>query len=881
MTGSIERGNVREPPTSFLGRSRELRGLTDWFKDGARLITLLGPAGCGKTRLAARFAALQSGQVGASGGAWFCDLTEARDATGVVACVARAPGLSLQGGDDETGLGQLGRILAAMGPMLLVLDNCEQVVGDVARLVSHLREAAPNARVLATSRERLALAGERVFEVAPLQVPEDGAADAADCEAVQLFVDRARLVRAHYALTDAREASAVASIVRALDGIPLAIELAAARMGLMSAAALLARLDQRFELLADTGRDVREHRRTLRATIDWSWRLLEPWEQAALRQCSVFRGGFTLEAAEGVVDLRGIAGAPPVLETVQRLRDKSLVCAYASREQPSELRLGLYESIREYAAEKLAESDESEAAVERHAQYFLRAATGWAERAERGWVEDAWRLEAEAENVTAVHARALEQSLSRSRGEALQAATLLDAILGRSGSPHARIEMLERTTASVSADVDPGLLADVVQRLGLARFRAGAVDQARRDAERALELGRAAGDVARQGDAHRLRAVIEWLARGDAGTHIEAALAAFRQVGDAAREARALQVVVGMHSDRGQDAQACEVCQRAIELADRAGDRAVAAIARGNLGANLLQQGRLDEAEAALEESTTVLRAMRDMHSYFLHLLNLATVRQELGDLERAEHAHRELIAAAATSGRLYVRGLALARLGALLATRGETDEAAQTLRQAETVMAPAGERWVAVARVHQGHLDLALARECAEKGTPGASELHRAEAERRLAEGAASCDPTDDMRTALRWLRRALDTDAHAWTLEENGAWFCPPRAARVDVGDRQHARATLAALLREWRLAPGRPLTTDDVLRAAWPGEHVRKGAGAARVYVTIGMLRDLGLRDLLLSADGGYLLDSSKAIHVRAAAVASTSARRAHSR
>jgi predicted ATPase len=854
-------GNVREPPTSFLGRTRELRALAEWFDGGERLITLLGSPGCGKTRLAKRFAALHAADY-ARGGAWFCDLTEARDADEAVACVARTLGASLQGGPDETAIDQLGRVLAAEGPMLLVVDNCEQAAGDIARLIVRWREAAPEARLLATSRERLGVVGERVFDLAPLPVPEKET-DAAASEAVQLFVDRARLVRPDYALVD-EETRVVASIVRALDGIPLAIELAAARMGLMSAGALLARLDKRFELLADTGREAREHQRTMRAAIDWSWRLLEPWEQATLCQCTVFHGGFTVDAAEAVVDLSRFEGAPPVLDAVQRLRDKSLVYAQSSRELPSEVRLGLYESIREYAAEKLVESGDRDSVEERYAAYFLRVGSAWAPPAESGFIEHARRLEAEMENVAAVHARAL----ARSPRDALRAAIVLDAILGRSGSLHARLEMLERTTAHVRGEVEPALLSEVVWRRSSARLRAGAVQEARADAERALQLALTAHDLGREADAHRLRAVIEWFAGGDAAAHIEAALAASRAISDRSREAQALQVAACVDLDCGDHQRAYAACLRVIALADAAEDKAVAAIARGNLGAILTQLGRHAEAERVLEESTTALYAMRDFHAYFAQLLTLAAVRQERGDFQGAERAHLELIAAAAKAGRVNVRGLSLAMLGALRAASGETEQAARLLDQAEAITGPAGERWLAVVRVHRGHVDLALARDCAKQREPAASERHRANAERRLAEGAAWTDRTDDLRTALRWLKQALQFDSRAWILAEDGAWFRPPGGWRIDVGDRQHAKATLRALLQAWRNAPGKPLATDDVLRAAWPGERVNKRAGASRVYVTISMLRDLGLRELILSAEeGGYLLNPSHSIAVGA--------------
>jgi predicted ATPase len=365
--------SLREPPTSFLGRGRELALLEACFASGDRLVTLLGPAGSGKTRLAVRYGARLAKDRGA---VWRCGLTEATDAAGLVACVGQAIGVP-QAGEQDTleAAAQIGRALAAAPSPLVVLDNCEQVVADVALLVEAWRRDAPEAQFLATSRQRLGVVGERCIELGPLTLPVSEA-EAASSEAVQLFVERARLVRPDYAL--ANDAPVVASIVRALDGLPLAIELAAARMSLMSAGALLGRLDRRFELLC-ADRAAGGPPRTLRAAIDWSWSLLDDWEQAALRQCSVLRGGFTVDAAEAIVDLSPCPRAPNVLDAIQSLRDKSLVYLAPPAEQLSDPRLGLYETIRSYAAEKLEASGELEAAQERHAAHFLDAAA-WTRR---------------------------------------------------------------------------------------------------------------------------------------------------------------------------------------------------------------------------------------------------------------------------------------------------------------------------------------------------------------------------------------------------------------------------------------------------------------------------------------------------------------------
>jgi predicted ATPase len=861
---AVPRGNIRELPTSFFGRQHELRALEEWFEAGDRVVTLLGPAGCGKTRVAKRYAAVHGGDCAAGGGTWFCDLTEASDVPTAVACVARALGIPIPGGGERDPAETVGRVLAAGGPTLLLLDNCEQAAPDIAKLLARWRDAAPQLRFLATSRERLGVVGERVCDLAPLSLPQLGD-DVASLESVQLFVDRARLVRPDYSVVDAEEASIVGAIVRALDGLPLAIELAAARMGLMSARMLLSRLDKRLELLADTGREPSGHRATLRAAIDWSWNLLEPAEQATLRQCAVFRGGFTVEAAEAIVDLAGVAKPAPVLEVVQRLRDKSLIHAHALPDHPSELRLGLYESIREYAAEKLAQSGEEGAVARRHAQYFVGTGAVWAAGAERGAFEDARKLDAEAENILAAHSWALANSPS----EALRAAVLLDGILARRGDVDGALRVFERTLARAAAagDADPGLRAAVHFRRGMLRHLLGAVGPARADAELASQLARTAGDPGLEGDALRLWAMVDAADGIDPEAHIGGALAAAVAASDLAREAKALTLLAAqVYGPNAEHERAIEANLRAIALAESVGDKVTVAAARGNLGLKFMDMGRAAEAESALEDATAAFQSLRDVHRKCVGTLNLAIVRQERGELERAEQAYRELLATPAMTCRAPIRGLALAMLGVLLAGRGDVREAGRLFDQAEATLAGAGARWLTISHIHRGHLDLALARDSARRGDQAASEKHRANAERRLADGKA-LPPSNDLSTARRWLEKALNVESFAWIIAEDGAWFRPPRGERIDVADRQHAKATLRALLEAWREAPGRVLGTDDVLASAWPGERIHKRAGASRVYVTIGRLRDLGLRGLILRVAGGYMLDPTQLIAVGA--------------
>ena len=336
--------------TSFVGRAgpvREVAGLLD----RNRLVTVTGPGGVGKTRLAGQVANQVAGRF--ADGVWLAELALVRDPALVPAVVAAALGVREQPGMPAAGA--LARALARQ-QLLLVLDNCEHVIGAAAELCAGLLAACDDVRVLATSREPVRVAGEARYRLGPLTLPDpDEAADAAGCEAVALFADRARQADAHFALT-AETTAAVARLVRRLDGMPLAIELAAARAEALSVAQLADRLDDRFGLLAAGDRLAPDRHRSLAATVEWSYQLLDEHERRVFRQVSVFPGPFTLEAAEAVAG----PGAGPV---VLRLVDCSLLVP--PRPGPDgRSRYVMLETLRAYGAGLLAAAGEhDEAAV--------------------------------------------------------------------------------------------------------------------------------------------------------------------------------------------------------------------------------------------------------------------------------------------------------------------------------------------------------------------------------------------------------------------------------------------------------------------------------------------------------------------------------------
>ncbi len=351
------------PLTSFVGREREIAAIQEIILNGnVRLLTLTGPGGVGKTRLALRV--LSGLHAAFAGGVWFVELASARDPGLVLPAVASTLGV-WNAGDRRV----VESLAVAVGDTrtLIALDNLEQVV-DVAPDISELLARCPSLIIMATSRIPLRLGGEQLFPVAPLSVPglqqPFASVPAGEDGAVALFMHRAQSVRPGFAV-DSTNASVVTEICRRLDGLPLAIELAAARTKVLSPAALLLRLDHKLRVLTGGPRDLPDRQRTLRDTIAWSYDLLLPEQQALFRQLAVFAGGFTLEAAEAIA-----GSVADVLDGLTDLVDGGLV---RQDEQPGgETRFRMLETVREYAQERLESSEEAESALQRHAEWFLR-----------------------------------------------------------------------------------------------------------------------------------------------------------------------------------------------------------------------------------------------------------------------------------------------------------------------------------------------------------------------------------------------------------------------------------------------------------------------------------------------------------------------------
>jgi len=404
------RTNLPAELSSFVGRDRELRELSGLLST-TRLLTLTGAGGMGKTRLAFRIAANAAANY--PHGVWLVRLDAVAD--GALVCAAIAEVLDVR---EQPGRSLLECVTQAIGSrhLLLVVDNCEHLIQACAELAEALLKACPQLQILATSRESLNVAGERAWSVPPLSLPEPHQVASANqlslCEAVRLFIERALSTRPSFALTD-KNAPAVALLCRRLDGIPLAIELAAARVKALSVEEIAHRLDDCLRLLTVGSRTALPRQQTLQAAFDWSYDLLSEPERVLFRRLGVFSGGLTLETAEQVCAREGIA-LEDVLDLLSSLVDKSLVTA---EERDGAVRYRLLETMRQYALDRLERGGEAEALRRQHAQYFLALA----EQAEPQlsgagqlhWVE---RLEVEHDNLRAalrwcVHGRDAERGL--------------------------------------------------------------------------------------------------------------------------------------------------------------------------------------------------------------------------------------------------------------------------------------------------------------------------------------------------------------------------------------------------------------------------------------------------------------------------------------
>jgi non-specific serine/threonine protein kinase len=664
-------------PTSFVGRDAESAEVTRLLTT-SRLLTLTGAGGVGKTRLALQVAAGLRGAY--PDGVGLVELEALSEPALVPAAAAAALGLP-----EETILPLPTALVDLLGPKrhLLVLDNCEHLVEACAVLVDRLLRGCPHLRVLATSREPLGVAGETTWAVPPLSLPPNEptsagppatASQVLTYEAVRLFRDRARAARPDFEVVD-ETAAAVAEVCRRLDGIPLAIELAAGRVRALSVGQIASRLDDRFRLLAGGSRTALARHQTLRATVDWSWGLLAPRERAVLRRLAAFAGGCDLEAAEAVC--RGGDVAPEeVLGLLAALVDKSLV---AVEERDGAVRYRLLETIRLYAAGKLAGAREEHETRRRHRDWFLL----WAERTDAdlgGLLPARWhrRLTAEQQNLRA----ALRWSKADEGGadaELRLVAALARFWYHRRGTGEGRVwlaDALSRCRAPTPAR------ADALAVAGRLEAEHGDVAAGRRYGEEAVETARRLGDRRRLARALRMLAVTR-VRGGDplaARPLCEEALAAARGAEATGEVAEALLQLGRLAEIAGDLDRAGQLLAEGLAVSRGGGHARSLGAALVGLAGLARTSGEFARARSLLGEALAVFRDSSDLD-------RLASALGEAGDLARAEGdpalARVRYLASLRTAqeaGAQVKAAAALVRLAGLERSKGRPERAVRLL---------------------------------------------------------------------------------------------------------------------------------------------------------------------------------------------------------
>lgn len=660
-TQTLARRDSLTPSSPIIGRERERQEISDLLLHGAeRLVTLTGPGGTGKSRLAIQIASESRGEFDE---VHLVELASLADAALVIPTIAGTLGLREE---DQRGLTE--QIIDELygKRVLLVIDNFEHLL-DAAGDVAEILGACPDLRVLTTSRGRLGVYSEQEYPVPPMRLPSlqrlPPVEELAGFEAIALFVQRARTHKPDFRLTDAN-AAAVAEICVRLDGLPLAIELAAARIKLLTPQAMRDRLDKRLPLLTGGARNLPARQQTLRNAIAWSYDLLNPDEQRLFRELSIFSGGWTFEAAEAIADPSGAAEID-VLEGLASLLDKSL--ARQVVDDRDEIRFTMLETIREFGLEQLASSGEIERVQRQHTEFYIRLAEQ-AEPELTGADQNQWfaRLESEHDNVRASLIWSLEHDLTT--------ATRLAGLLGRFwysiGYLTEGRRWLEAAVVNEAANLaDRARVLRWLSALALSQVE---YSHSRAWASEALQIYREAGDQMGVATSLNTLGIIAFgeEAFGDAASLLQESLALYRQTGDNRSAAITLGNLAWLETMQQRHESAQPYIEESLALARQMVDDAGAAHALQNVGVNAVERGDLPRAHDAFIEGLSLAQGIGASQDMIESLEGYAAVTALQGETERAARlfgaasgARQRINIPVPTPDRpLYEKYLALAR---------------------------------------------------------------------------------------------------------------------------------------------------------------------------------------------------------------------------
>jgi predicted ATPase/class 3 adenylate cyclase len=669
--------NLPQQISTFVGRQRELteaRGLLA----GARLLTVVGVGGIGKTRISLQIA--DDAQDTYPDGVWWVELAPIVDPELVPKTIAKALGLHQ---DPDTPLIDSISAFLRGRRSLLVLDNCEHLIGACATVADALLRAAPELRILASSRESLQIPGEQTYPLPSLSLPAvtAGSDEVARSDAVQLFVERARLKQPTFAVT-ARNSDAVAQVCARLDGIPLALELAAARVGVLPVESIAERLHDRFRLLVDGSRTVLPRQQTLRASIDWGYELLSEAEKMALGRLSVFVAGWTLPAAEAVLAGEGIA-QDVVLDLLTGLVHKSLVIPDDSGE-----RYRMLETIRQYASDRLQESGQWLAMGRRHRDWFLAFAEEAETHLNGGAEQPAWiaRLDIEHDNLRAALTWSSEQ-VDGSEAALRLCGALYPYWGGRGYAAEGEAWCLKAMSRDATGQATKPR-AKALIAAGTLAWRLGDMTRAQATLEEALDLSRHLGVRSLEADAlASLGGVVTHRAEFPmARALLEQAVRLNGELGRRAQEADSYNSLAGLAISQGDDEAAKEPLERALAICRVSGSKLAEGRAIFYRAVLASRRDQYTAAQSMHEQALAIAREFGVREFELVTLRHLADVALNLGDMETARARYRNALIASRDLGNRHRIAEMLEAVMDPIAAAGEFQRAAMLAGAADAL---------------------------------------------------------------------------------------------------------------------------------------------------------------------------------------------------